>query len=256
MWRFKGKKDNMGTLYSAENMRAIITGEKTVVRGKKPGKVAASLVEKADTALIRLKSLMGARMYMRTSTVSDIFRNQVEQIRLMLDAIEDALVANPRDVRSKSYAAWVKQDLAVYWLEYMGERFKIAHTRTHNDMDKYLKLVDDTWCAGRPKSKPGSPAGSRPGSRAGSPKPGSRAGSPKLGSRATSPKPGSPAGSRANSPAPGSRPTTPDPIDSIKDLFAAMDLDHDVKIKNLCEFRDKLQAKWNVEKNIPWEAPW
>lgn len=260
MWSFKGKKDKKGNLYSVENMHEIITGEKTVVKGKIPEKVAASLVEKANTALIRLKSLLGARMYMRTSTVSDIFRNQVEQIRLMLDAIEDALVANPRAVRSKSYAPWVKQDLAVHWLEYMDERFKIAHTRTHNDMDRYLKLVDDVWCAGRPKSKPGSPAGSRPGSRAGSSKSGSRAGSPKLGSRATSSKPGSQAGSRAgsraNSPAPGSQPTTPDSIESIEDLFEAMDLDNDAKIKKLCEFRDKLQNKWNVEKNIPWEAPW
>lgn len=44
----------------------------------------------------------------------------------------------------------------------MDERFAIAQKRTHNDMDTYLKLFDDTWCEALPRSKPGSPASSRP----------------------------------------------------------------------------------------------
>ena len=252
MWRFKGKKDNLGTLYDAASMREIITGKRTVVKGKNPEKVAASLVDGVNTALIRLKALLGARMYMRTDTVSNIFRTQVEAIGTMLDAIEDELVANPPQSAIKTYSPWIKQDLADHWMGYMNERFQIAHTRTHNDMDTYLELIDDTWCSGRPKSKPGSPAGSRPGS----PKPGSRSGSrpgsPKLDSRASTPK----SGSRPGSPNPASRPTTPEAIEDIADLFAAMDLDNDAKIKKLCDFHDKLQTKWNAEKQIPWEAPW
>jgi hypothetical protein len=165
MWSYKGLKDNAGTLHNEEKMREHITGGKKIIKGQNPEKVAGELVDSAKIALLKLKALLGARKYMRTKKVSDIFKKQKEEIGKMLEAIDDEMPKHPRKptIGSKTIAPWIKQNLGKYWTEYMDERFKIAHTRTHNDMDTYLKLLDDTWCDGRPKSKPGSPANSRPG---------------------------------------------------------------------------------------------
>lgn len=165
MWAYKGGKDGAGTLHNAEKMREFITGEKSVIKGQKLEKVSADLVDNAKIALLKLKALMGARKYMRSKTVSTIFKKQMEEIGKMLAAIDDEMPKNPRKPLKgeRTIDPWIKQDLGKLWTEYMNERFAIAYKRTHNDMDTYLKLLDDRWCDGRPKSKPGSPAGSRPG---------------------------------------------------------------------------------------------
>jgi hypothetical protein len=164
MWSYKGKRDNDGTLHSVEKMREHITGQKTAIKGQNPEKVAGELVDRAKKALLRLKALLGARKYMREKKISDILKKQKEEIGKMLDAIDTELPKNPRSPPrgAKTFAPWIKQDLGKHWTDYMNERFEIAKKRTHNDMDTYLKLLDDTWCDGRPKSKPGSPANSRP----------------------------------------------------------------------------------------------
>ncbi|KAF1978273.1 hypothetical protein BU23DRAFT_654827 [Bimuria novae-zelandiae CBS 107.79] len=189
MWSYKGIKENAGTLYNVEKMREFITGEKSATKVKNQEKAAGEFVDTAKTALTKLKALLGARKYMRDQKVSDIFGRQVENIRKMLDDIDNEMPKHPRTPGrgAKAYEPWIKQDLAKYWIEYMNERFEIAKTRTHNDMNTYLKLIDDKWCDGRPKSKSGSPANSRPGSR-----PGSRS---------------------------GSRSGTPDPVNDLADLF-------------------------------------
>ncbi|KAJ8110664.1 hypothetical protein OPT61_g6548 [Boeremia exigua] len=231
MWSYKGTKDDTGTLHNAETMREHITGGKTDVKGQDSGKVAGALLDKAKVALLKLKALMGARKYMRSKTVSDIFKKQKQEIGKMLTSIDNELPKHPREPTrgTRKIDAWVKQDLGKLWDEYMDERFAIAHKRTHNDMDTYLKLIDDTWCEGRPKSKPGSPAGSRPGT---------------------------PAGSRPGTPA-GPRPGTPfsDKIDDITKLFDALDV-NDTKKKDFCQFLAKVQKEWTAEKAIPWTAPW
>ncbi len=165
MWSYKGEKDSAGTLHNAEKMREFITGRTTKVKGQNPEKVAAGLVDNAKIALLKLKALLGARKYMRSKTVSEIFKKQKEEIGNMLAILDEELPKHPRSSKtgSKEYAPWIKQDLGKMWNEYMNERFAIAHKRTHNDMETYLNLLDDTWCEGRPKSKPGSPVGSRPG---------------------------------------------------------------------------------------------
>ncbi|KAF3041138.1 hypothetical protein E8E12_008507 [Didymella heteroderae] len=166
MWAYKGGKDGAGTLYNAEKMREYIIGKKTVVKGQNLEKVSADLVDKAKIALLKLKALMCTRMYMRSKTVSTIFKKQKEEIGKMLSAIDEEMPKNPRTPPKghKTIDPWVKQDLGTLWTQYIDERFAIAHKRTHGDMDTYLKLLDDKWCEGRPKSRPGSPAGSRPSS--------------------------------------------------------------------------------------------
>ncbi|KAJ4321399.1 hypothetical protein N0V94_002936 [Neodidymelliopsis sp. IMI 364377] len=217
MWAFKGSKDDKGTLHNAEKMRQFITGEKSIVKGQKVEKVSADLVDKANIALLKLKALMGARKYMRSKTVSDIFKDQKEEIGKMLTAIDNELPNNPRKPLKglKEIDSWVKQNLGDRWFEYMDERFAIAHKRTHNDMDTYLELLDDKWCGGRPKSKPGSPARSRPGT------------------------------------------PTADKTDTVIQLLAGISLNSkDPEIEKLCQFLDKMQKEWTVEKAIPWTAPW
>lgn len=270
MWRYKGSKDDAGTLYDAAKMKQYIHGKGTATKTKeKPEKLAADMVESSKVALLKLKTLLGARKYMRTKKISDIFKIQMEEIGNMLDAIETELTNNPRQGR-KTYAPWIRQDLQRHWIDYMNERFAIAKRRTHNDMDTYLKLYHETWCDGRPKSEPESPAGSRSGSlkggsRAGSSKAGSskagssKAGSSKSGLQSRSSRPSSRQGSR-----PGSRAGSPGPTEDLTALLGAMDLDDifdaldhkDVAIVDICRFHGKLQKEWNKEKLIPWEAPW
>ena len=227
---------------------------------KRPEDAAAEVVDLAKVALIKLKSLLGARKYMRARKVSDIFKKQMESIGEMLDAIETELANNPRQGR-KTYHPWVKQDLQKEWTIYMNERFQIAKTRTHNDMDTYLELFKETWCSGRPKSKPGSPAGSRagspkPGARAGSSKAGSsKAGSSKAGLRSRSSRPGLRSGSRAGSADPGNELSDLFGEMNINDLMTAMN-PKDVAIVDLCRFHGNLEKEWIKEKRVPWEAPW
>ncbi|KAH7076871.1 hypothetical protein BKA63DRAFT_565244 [Paraphoma chrysanthemicola] len=106
---------------------------------------------------------MGTRMYMRSKTVSTIFKKQKEEVGKMLSDIDEEMAKNPRTPPNghKTIDPWVKQDLGTLWTQYMDERFATVHKRTHSDMDTYLKLLDDKWCEGRPKSRPESPAGSR-----------------------------------------------------------------------------------------------
>lgn len=222
MWAYKKTKDNSGFIHDEDKMRKFITGTASVIKGP-PEKVAAEIVDGAKKALLRLKAVLGARKYMRQKKVSDIFKKQKEEIGKMLDLIDTNLPSYPRKPTKgdRVIASWIKQDLGKHWNEYMDERFKIALTRTHNEMDTYLKLLDHTWCEGRPKSKPNTPANSRP----------------------TTPKS-------------GSRPGTPDPIENLTDLFGAMDFAEDVKIKDLCRFLVKVQKEWDMEKVVPWTKPW
>ncbi|KAJ4361573.1 hypothetical protein N0V95_001734 [Ascochyta clinopodiicola] len=223
MWAYKGAKDGLGTLHNAEKMREYITGERTVLKGQKVEKVAADLVDRANIALLKLKALLGARMYMRSKIVSDIFKKQVEEIGKMLTAIDDELPNNPRkptigdkklDPWIKKLDPWIKQDLGKRWTEYMNERFEIAHKRTHNNMDTYLALLDTKWCKGRPKSPPKSPAGSRPG-------------------------------------------TPTSPTFDVVALFEAMDLNKKAEeVVKLCGFLENVQKEWKAEKAKPWTKPW
>ncbi|KZM21037.1 chitinase [Ascochyta rabiei] len=70
--------------FTAEKMREHITGEKTVAKGQKVEKVAPDLVDRAKLALPKPKALMGARKYMRSKTVIDIFQKQQEEMGKML----------------------------------------------------------------------------------------------------------------------------------------------------------------------------
>ncbi|KAK3213654.1 hypothetical protein GRF29_28g548960 [Pseudopithomyces chartarum] len=127
MWRYKGSKDDAGTLYDAAKMKQYIHGKGTATKTKeKPEKLAADMVESSKVALLKLKTLLGARKYMRTKKISDIFKIQMEEIGNMLDSIETELTNNPRQGR-KTYAPWIRQDLQRHWIDYMNERYITKH---------------------------------------------------------------------------------------------------------------------------------
>ena len=123
----------------------------------------------AKLALQKLRSLMGARKYMRDENIAKIFGKQVSRIlhdsgtsetlannfasilqvnRMgnMLDKLDKALEQQTREGRGTgTYTPWKRQQLKAFWDEYMNERFLVAKTRTIRDMDKYIALLDTHW---------------------------------------------------------------------------------------------------------------
>ena len=197
-----------------------ITGGSKASQGKANKRDAAAL-DQAKVALLRLKFLMGARMYMRSPQVHAIFKIQKERIGEVLGKLDTGLPKNPRvsDLETKKYAPWEKQGLKALWDEYMNDRFKKATTRLNNDMETYLELLEKHW--GVPKSQGATPP-AKPG-----PKPPAK---------------------------PGPKPTTPNP-DSLADQMAGLNI-NDPKVSDFSNLIKKLQDKWNEEKRSPWKAPW
>lgn len=158
MWSYKGTKDTANTLHNAEKMRNAITSKTRTIDRQKIEKTAAEMADDAKIALLKLKSLLGARKYMRTKKIAAIFKKQVQEMGKMLATIDSELPNHPRKPigikEDKIIEKWVPQDLGKLWTEYMDERSEIAYKRTHGDMDTYLKLFDETWCSAKSKPKP------------------------------------------------------------------------------------------------------
>jgi hypothetical protein len=105
------------------------------------GEINSRDIDRARAALVRLKWLMGVRMYMRHKNIKAIFKTQKERIGTVLDALDTSLESNPQP----GLAAWKKQGLKAYWNSYMDEKFKTANTRCENDMTTYLTLMNTKW---------------------------------------------------------------------------------------------------------------
>lgn len=174
-------------------------------------------LDQAKLAYLRLKFLMGARMYMRMPQVHAIFKLQKERIGTMLEAIERELTkTNLRENDRKTIEPWKPQGLKALWDKYMNERFQKAQTRVNTDMDTYLALLEKHWGVKGQASKP-------------APKP---------------PKP-APKGSKP-------APTNPD---DLADQLGGLNI-NDPAAKDFSEMINKLKGVWEKEKKTAWTRPW
>ncbi|KAL1591766.1 hypothetical protein SLS60_011765 [Paraconiothyrium brasiliense] len=125
-------------------MSDLIRGHKALGGGICPA--AAANVDDAREAYLKLKWIYGARQYLKSPDIKAIFKKQKERIGGVLDAL-DTEMENQLKTNSKWEVqdAWKKQGLKDLWNEYMDERFERAKTRSENDMNKYIRLLENVW---------------------------------------------------------------------------------------------------------------
>ncbi|KAF2706352.1 hypothetical protein K504DRAFT_536572 [Pleomassaria siparia CBS 279.74] len=134
MWAYKNGEEK--GIFDEVKMTDKIKGKQRV-RQKKP---APKYINEAKEALAILRSLLGARIYMRNPKIAALFKKQKERIGDVLDKLDQEMAKHPGKL-----SAWQPQDLKALWDEYMDERFDYANRRTNGDMDKYLKMLTQEW---------------------------------------------------------------------------------------------------------------
>lgn len=213
MWAYKSGSQTAG-IFDAGSMQEKIMGRMTS-RTKRP-----KSIDKAKDAYLNLRALMGARKYMRSSRITLTLSKEVRLMERTLRKIDDTLPQHP----SPNKPAWVKQNLAPLWIEYMDERFRLANKRTTAEMDKYVKLLVKTWAPAK--------------SRSSSPSPG----------RGRSKGKGKAVVKRVAKTRKGKEPAKKNPSLS-PDTKEAQEKEFFQEIK-------KLEAAWYKERSIPWKVRW
>lgn len=108
-------------------------------------------VKKAQAAILKLKWVLGARMYMMNPKIEEFFRKQKERIGDILEKIDTEMGNHP-----KSGQPWTKKDLKKAWGIYMDEKFDIAKSRVQYTMDTHIKQLEKLYLSrGLPKPPPG-----------------------------------------------------------------------------------------------------
>ncbi|KAJ4300878.1 hypothetical protein N0V90_002966 [Kalmusia sp. IMI 367209] len=210
MWAYKSGSMGSG-IFGVDKMTTRIAGKHTS-RTTKP-----KSLDEAKSAYLDLRALMGARKYMRSSKIAKTLGKEVKEMEKVIRRIDESLPKHPRP----GEGAWVKQDLGKLWMEYMDERFRLAHDRTTKDLDKYIKLMHTTWNnAGRGHRKRSSPDRGRSKDKGKAPVKRSSRHSSKFSSRSSS----------TNS--------------------------EEAQIRVFLQEVRKLEAEWKKEKNIEWRRPW
>jgi hypothetical protein len=97
MW--KPKKADAG-IFDADRFKIYIQGQ-----GRKNKKTLN--IDKAKSALLELKHLMGARKYMNSKEVQAIFKKQKIRMGKMLDILDTEMANHP----VANYNAWQPQQL-------------------------------------------------------------------------------------------------------------------------------------------------
>ncbi|KAJ4988691.1 glycosyl hydrolases family 18 protein [Stagonosporopsis vannaccii] len=127
----------------------VSTGMTDLIVGtNKAGKIPQSrpTVNSARQAYLKLKWILGARIYLKNAEIQAIFKKQKERIGDVLDALDTAMETQPKRTKTGDVMnAWKKQNLKVLWNEYMEEKFAAAKKRSENDTDKYVRLLEGKW---------------------------------------------------------------------------------------------------------------
>jgi hypothetical protein len=112
---------------------------------KKAGKVKyPDPYEQPRVAIQRLRSTVGAFLYLKEDKVNEIFIAQVDRIGAQLEALEQALAKNPRKTKAGrgkgstevTFDAWKPMDLRSKWFKYMDSVYESAN-------DKGVKFMED-----------------------------------------------------------------------------------------------------------------
>jgi hypothetical protein len=140
MWTYK--KGKIGGIYGEDALRGLIVG----FHSGRSKKWTAADIDSANTAVNKLRYLIGARKYMRNPAIAKIFKTQKERMGDMIGKIDMELPKHPRVKRGVGkLVAWKSHNLKNLWNQYMDERFRIANQRIDHDMNTYLKLLFSEW---------------------------------------------------------------------------------------------------------------
>lgn len=111
-------------------------------------------------ALLRLRQVVGAFLYLREKRINDILVAQVDRIGKQLERIENELVKNPRKEIRKgpidpatqtapdvevTFAAWKKMDLKAAWFGYMDDIYKNRKAVALAEMKKLIGYFKDAF---------------------------------------------------------------------------------------------------------------
>ncbi|KAF2821656.1 hypothetical protein CC86DRAFT_373485 [Ophiobolus disseminans] len=109
------------------------------------------------TVLGRLRLAIGARKYLTETKVKTIFKAQKERMGKILDELDTAMSAHPRQevnaltgVTTK-FQAWKKQNLLTEWNTFMDEKWANAVAKHKKVMDKWVNALDDNHCQSQTK---------------------------------------------------------------------------------------------------------
>ncbi|KAF2445866.1 hypothetical protein P171DRAFT_484522 [Karstenula rhodostoma CBS 690.94] len=153
MWKDK----HMSGIYDEENQKKKTKGHEKfkpgmpqAIMGVKSGrgknkKIDPANIDYAREALIKLKLLLGARLYMKSPKIEAIFKKQKEHIGDVLHALDTEMENYPRVRNVVTQNAWERQGLKAYWNEYMNEKVDTARRRADHGMDRYLDMLERHW---------------------------------------------------------------------------------------------------------------
>lgn len=111
--------------------------------------------EQPRVAIQRMRSIVGAYIYLKEKRVNTIFVNQVNRIGQQLENIERALPNNPRIVektrpeRTVTYAAWKYLNLRKKWFEHMNEVYERANNKAQDFMNINMKRLKEEYNDGK-----------------------------------------------------------------------------------------------------------
>ncbi|KAF9732388.1 hypothetical protein PMIN06_007464 [Paraphaeosphaeria minitans] len=134
---------------SKKNEPKLHLGMSDLIRGHKAFGTnfpqTAANIDDARTAYLRLKWIYGARRYLKHPDIRRVLRIQKERIGGVLDALDIEMENHPKISPKGKHNAWKRQGLKKLWDEYMDEKFQMAKDRSVNDMDKYIRLLENVW---------------------------------------------------------------------------------------------------------------
>jgi hypothetical protein len=127
--------------------------------GRKKGQVKwPDPNQQPRVAIQRMRSVVGALLYMTNNKVNQIFVNQVDRIGAQLDNIENALPKTPRTKMKKvkgadnkeveitvTFNKWEHLDLKKKWFDYMDGVYTRANDKANAFMKTNFKELNDEY---------------------------------------------------------------------------------------------------------------
>lgn len=150
-------------LYADGDMEAMIKRQSTKKRnsGSRRGQLTfGEPLDQPIAAIQRMRTVVGAYLYLKEQKVNQIFINQVNRIGTQLENIEKQLAKTPRTAlrkyddpkggnvkieRKVTFDAWKHQKLKEKWFAYMDQVYKDANQRGQDFMKENLQRLRDEY---------------------------------------------------------------------------------------------------------------
>jgi len=110
-------------------------------------------IRTAEVAAMRLKWVMGARMYLKDPTIERYFSRQKWRIGEILHQIDTEMPNHQKtNDDGDTFQAWQPQGLRDLWDKYMDQKFATAKSRVDFTMNEYVKALEQRYAKGRPQA--------------------------------------------------------------------------------------------------------